>query len=190
MVTDKLYKCREWKKNVVMYGAKPNITIVKTSLIGSMLSNLLLVLGMCFFFGGINRMEQHFNVTVADTAASLLALCVGSLIIPTAFHSMLSSKFNDGFRPKRESSQVKQGMSFRGIAQIGARAAAPSRGGVNQEQLVQDLNAEKEDNEIKEPQLTIWGAIITLRFSTALVAFCSEFMVDSISNLCPGALPL
>jgi len=44
-------------------------------------------------------MEQHFNVTVANTAASLLVLCAGSLIIPTTFHSMLPSKFNDGFRP-------------------------------------------------------------------------------------------
>ena len=61
--------------------------IVQTSLIGSMLSNLLLVMGMCFFFGGFNRIEQAFNVTVAQTAASLLALAVGSLIIPTAFHS-------------------------------------------------------------------------------------------------------
>ena len=85
--------------------------------------------------------------------------------------------------PKRKSSQVKQGMSLRGIAQIGAGAAAISGGGVNQEQLVQDLNAEKEDDEIKKPQLTIWGAIITLGFSTALVAFCSEFMVDSISDV-------
>lgn len=50
-----------------------------------MLSNLLIVLGMCFFFGGINRMEQFFNVTVAQTAASLLALSVGSLLIPTGF---------------------------------------------------------------------------------------------------------
>ena len=61
------------------------VLIVQTSLIGSMLSNLLLVLGMCFFFGGINRPEQHFNITVAQTAASLLALAIGSLIIPTAF---------------------------------------------------------------------------------------------------------
>jgi Ca2+:H+ antiporter len=61
------------------------ILIVQTSLIGSMLSNLLLVLGMCFFFGGLNRSEQFFNVTVAQTAASLLALAIGSLIIPTAF---------------------------------------------------------------------------------------------------------
>lgn len=50
-----------------------------------MLSNLLLVLGMCFFFGGLSRIEQHFNVVVAQTAASLLSLAVASLIIPAAF---------------------------------------------------------------------------------------------------------
>lgn len=65
---------------------KKEVLIVQTSLIGSMLSNLLLVMGMCFFFGGVNRIEQHFNVVVAQTAASLLALAVSSLIIPTAFH--------------------------------------------------------------------------------------------------------
>lgn len=64
---------------------KNEVIIVQTSLVGSMLSNLLLVMGMCFFFGGINRLEQHFNVTVAQTAASLLALAFGCLIIPTAF---------------------------------------------------------------------------------------------------------
>jgi Ca2+:H+ antiporter len=65
--------------------AKHQIVIVQTSLIGSMLSNLLIVMGMCFFFGGLNRIEQFFNVTVAQTASSLLALSVGSLIIPTGF---------------------------------------------------------------------------------------------------------
>lgn len=64
---------------------KGEIVIVQTSLIGSMLSNLLLVMGMCFFFGGANRIEQHFNVTVAQTAASILALAVGGILIPTAF---------------------------------------------------------------------------------------------------------
>jgi Ca2+:H+ antiporter len=60
-----------------------------------MLSNLLLVMGMCFFFGGLNRVEQFFNVTVAQTASSLLALAVGSLIIPTAFHSWSNGKLSN-----------------------------------------------------------------------------------------------
>ena len=67
--------------------AQHKVDIVQESLIGSMLSNLLLVMGMCFFFGGINRVEQHFNVVVAQTASSLLALAIGSLIIPAAFEA-------------------------------------------------------------------------------------------------------
>jgi Ca2+:H+ antiporter len=77
------------------------VLIVQTSLIGSMLSNLLLVMGMCFFFGGINRLEQHFNPVVAQTAASLLSLAVGSLIIPTAFHNWSGGV---SIRPRRRMS--------------------------------------------------------------------------------------
>ncbi|TEY36330.1 hypothetical protein BOTCAL_0558g00080 [Botryotinia calthae] len=65
--------------------AKGEVLIVQTSLVGSILSNLLLVMGMCFFFGGLRREEQFFNQTVAQTAASLLALAIASVIVPTAF---------------------------------------------------------------------------------------------------------
>ncbi|KAL7806352.1 Ca2+ transporter [Trichoderma gracile] len=61
------------------------VAIVQTSLIGSILSNLLLVMGFCFFFGGLRRPEQYFNTTVAQTAASMLALAAASVIVPTVF---------------------------------------------------------------------------------------------------------
>lgn len=61
------------------------VAIVQTSLVGSILSNLLLVMGFCFFFGGLRRTEQFFNTTVAQTAASLLALAVASVIVPSVF---------------------------------------------------------------------------------------------------------
>jgi len=66
------------------------ITIVKTSLLGSILSNLLLVLGSCIFCGGIKRTEQFFNAIVAQISASLLVLVIGSLTMPTVFHSVFS----------------------------------------------------------------------------------------------------
>ena len=47
------------------------IRIVKASLIGSILENLLLILGMCFLFGGLRFREQ---VTSAQTASSLRQL--------------------------------------------------------------------------------------------------------------------
>ncbi|RFU72938.1 ca2+:h+ antiporter [Trichoderma arundinaceum] len=61
------------------------VAIVQTSLIGSILSNLLLVMGFCFFFGGLRRPEQYFNTVVAQTAASMLALAAASVIVPTVF---------------------------------------------------------------------------------------------------------
>ncbi|OAA32404.1 Sodium/calcium exchanger membrane region [Moelleriella libera RCEF 2490] len=68
------------------------IAIVQTSLIGSILSNLLLVMGFCFFFGGLRRQEQHFNHTVAQTAASLLALAAASVIVPSVFEVVAGKK--------------------------------------------------------------------------------------------------
>jgi len=44
-------------------------------------------------------MEQYFNIIVANTVASLLALSVGSRIILTTFYFILLSKFNNSFRP-------------------------------------------------------------------------------------------
>ncbi|TVY73261.1 Vacuolar calcium ion transporter [Lachnellula suecica] len=75
--------------------AQDEIVVVQTSLIGSILSNLLLVLGMCFFFGGLRRQEQFFNQTVAQTAASILALAIGSVIIPTCFDKFAVNTANN-----------------------------------------------------------------------------------------------
>ncbi|KAL8709910.1 MAG: hypothetical protein Q9220_005360 [cf. Caloplaca sp. 1 TL-2023] len=80
------------------------VDIVQESLIGSMLSNLLLVMGMCFFFGGLTRVEQHFNVTVAQTASSLLALAIASLVIPAAFEAWAA---NGGADESQEANVTK-----------------------------------------------------------------------------------
>lgn len=93
---------------------KNQVLIVQTSLIGSMLSNLLLVMGMCFFFGGINRFEQNFNMTVAQTAASLLFLSVSSLLIPTAFDQFarIGDTTVDPSNPKPHVADLSRGVSI------------------------------------------------------------------------------
>lgn len=68
------------------------IIIVKTSLLGSTLCTLLLVMGTSFFFGGINRLQQRFNLAVAEITTSIFALAIGSLVIPTAFRTWSPGK--------------------------------------------------------------------------------------------------
>jgi len=60
---------------------------------------------------------------------------------------------------------------------------APSQKVPKRKQSALASEAEEEDSEIVEPHLTIWGALITLGISTALVALCSDFMVGSISDV-------
>ncbi|KAJ9133305.1 Vacuolar calcium ion transporter [Pleurostoma richardsiae] len=70
---------------------KNEIRIVQASLLGSILANLLLILGMCFLFGGLRFREQIYNSTVTQMSACLLSLSVTSLVLPTAFHASFSS---------------------------------------------------------------------------------------------------
>ncbi|PSR80232.1 Sodium/calcium exchanger protein-domain-containing protein [Coniella lustricola] len=69
---------------------KNEIRIVQASLLGSILSNLLLILGMCFVLGGLRFREQIYNSTVTQMSACLLSLSVISLLLPTAFHASFS----------------------------------------------------------------------------------------------------
>ncbi|KAJ7227127.1 calcium/proton exchanger, partial [Mycena pura] len=64
---------------------KCQLTIVQSSLIGSILSNLLLVLGMCFFAGGIKFSEQGFGASATQLNASLLTISVIAVLLPAAF---------------------------------------------------------------------------------------------------------
>ena len=60
--------------------------VVKASLTGSIIGNILLVLGVSLFAGGMKYERQMFNQTAAGMGASLLFLAAVGLIIPALFH--------------------------------------------------------------------------------------------------------
>ncbi|KAK6362379.1 hypothetical protein TWF730_006069 [Orbilia blumenaviensis] len=221
---------------------KHEIVVVQTSLIGSILSNLLLVMGMAFFLGGINRFEQYFNTTVAQTASSLLAVSVLSLIIPSAFHWAGSStgqdekKLKEGIvglsrgtavilllvyavylffqlkshaelfniqsqkAPKRSElgrsamQHLLQQSANTGAGTIGQSAVpgqayprttvgSGSGSGPSGEAKETIVDEEDEEEEGPQPELLLVTAVILLAGSTALVAICAEFLVDSLDYL-------
>lgn len=61
------------------------VDVVKASITGSIIGNLLLVLGMAIFFGGLRRERQHFNTTAAKVSVSTLLLVITALAIPAVF---------------------------------------------------------------------------------------------------------
>ena len=62
-----------------------HVALVKASITGSIVGNLLLVLGASFFVGGLGRRAQKFHRTAATNATAMLFLAVVALIMPAVF---------------------------------------------------------------------------------------------------------
>jgi Ca2+:H+ antiporter len=63
------------------------VDLVKASIVGSILGNLLLILGLSLMAGTVKRSIVAFNRTAAGMAAAMLALAVAALVFPALFHS-------------------------------------------------------------------------------------------------------
>ena len=59
--------------------------VVKASIIGSIIGNILLVLGGAMFVGGIGRDRQYFNATAANVQSLMLFLAAAALVMPAIF---------------------------------------------------------------------------------------------------------
>lgn len=62
-----------------------HVELVKASISGSIIGNLLLVLGFSFFVGGLGRRTQKFNRTAATNTSAMLFLSVVALVMPAVF---------------------------------------------------------------------------------------------------------
>ena len=80
--------------------------VVKASLTGSIIGNLLLVFGCSAFFGGLKFRSLKFNQTAARTTITSLTLAAVALIIPSVFHHAA------GNRPVCWDRLMEQRMSF------------------------------------------------------------------------------
>ncbi|MGI8401407.1 MAG: calcium/proton exchanger [Gemmatimonadaceae bacterium] len=62
------------------------IDLVKASITGSILGNLLLVLGIALFAGGLKYKVQTFNQHLAGLSTTVLLIAVFGLVVPAMFH--------------------------------------------------------------------------------------------------------
>ncbi|GAA5907397.1 uncharacterized protein JCM6883_001191 [Sporobolomyces salmoneus] len=68
---------------------KGELNVVRSSMLGSILSNCLLVMGGAFFAGGLRFHEQGYSIRAAQLNINLLGISVVAIVVPTAFHSFL-----------------------------------------------------------------------------------------------------
>ena len=67
------------------------VPVIRAAILGSILANLLLCLGFCFFAGGLRRQEQEFDEVISEVGSGLLLMAGFGLLIPSAFFNSLNN---------------------------------------------------------------------------------------------------
>jgi Ca2+:H+ antiporter len=78
--------------NQAVHGSPRLFEMIKASLTGSIIGNLLLVLGLSALAGGIKFKTQRYNIQAANHSASLMSLAVIALFIPAIFQQGLPAR--------------------------------------------------------------------------------------------------
>ncbi len=155
--------------------SKGLINVVKASITGSIIGNVLLVLGLSILLGGTKYKEQRFNRTAARTSVISLSLAAIGLIIPTVFH-LAADRSPGGWSPL-----VEQKLSL-AIAVVLFLTYFCMLGFSlwTHKHFFQSAHAHAEQS---GRQWSRGKAITILLISTALVAVLSEFLVGTIENV-------
>ncbi|KAL8710400.1 MAG: hypothetical protein Q9220_005001 [cf. Caloplaca sp. 1 TL-2023] len=166
------------------------IRIVQASMLGSILSNILLVLGCCFLAGGIKHKEQSFNSTVASTMSSLMAVSTASLIIPATLyaamgHSKPIDTKKDNILILSHGTAVILLILYALYLFFQLKTHADLFDEESEPEAGEDGDAEggQSEGHILSP----WAAGVALVLITVMVAVCAEFLVDSIDSIVESA---
>jgi Ca2+:H+ antiporter len=141
------------------------IQIVQASLIGSILGNLLLVMGISFVWGGIHYTTQKFSSEASQVNGSLLLLALVSMVIPEMYSSSTS-----GTAIEELSHYTALLLLLLYFMQLLFQLKTHS----------QLYAAEAQHDEVVE--MSYQDSIILLLGSTLFVAFMAEILVGSISH--------
>jgi len=140
--------------------------VVQASMIGSVYSNLLFVLGSCFFFGGLRHKGQDFNQMVSTVNMGVLCVSSIAFVIPTPFSQYHGVADEEVLTMSRT---VALALIFMYI-----------------QLLIFQLKTHREyfddGDEVEKPDMSLRSAIVYLVLITILIARLSGFFVGSIAG--------
>jgi Ca2+:H+ antiporter len=153
--------------------------VVKASIVGSIIGNVLLVLGAAMVAGGFNREKQTFNRTAASAQSGMLLLALAALILPAAFQLIHGGGLPAVGEKRADFGSDLESLSF-GVALVLLASYAAG--------LIFSLRTHRrmfnpfEEDEADTHAWTVRRAVIMLAIAGALVGLMSEILVGSIQD--------
>lgn len=156
------------------------IRVVQQSLLGSILSNMLLVLGCAFFAGGLvhSKREQVFNKGAATMSSGLLLMAVMGLLFPAVLHAT---------RTELHFGKSELALSrFTSCVMLVAYTAFLVFQLKSQSNLYLPVNEESQtegnSDDEEAPEISKWESVVWLSILTAWISVLSQYLVDAIEG--------
>jgi len=156
--------------------------VVKASLTGSIIGNVLLVLGLSVLLGGLKRERQQFDRAAAAVGSTLMALAAVGLLLPAVFHFVAEEAVRGGALTKAREVVIERGLSLE-ISIVLFVSYLLS--------LVFSLRTHRhlyagQDHQASHAQPaaggTIGRAVVLLLVATAAIAWMSEILVGAVEE--------
>lgn len=148
------------------------IDVVKASITGSIIGNILLVLGASMFFGGLKHEEQKFNTTTSNTGMTMLTIAAFALIVPAAFHHAGGD------------ADLKDGMLslFISLVLMGLYFGGLFFSLKTHQHLFVPVSGSKEETDDPEASWSMKKSVTILLIATATVVGLSHFLVENVEH--------
>ena len=145
--------------------------VVKSSIAGSIIGNILLVLGASMFIGGLKHKTQNFNINVVETTSSMLLFSLIGLCVPAFFtHTINANLLNT--RYEGLSLVVAIVMFILYILSL-----------IFSFYTHKDIYATTTEEEGHESKWSLKKSIAILIIATVIIAIESEFLVGGIEDI-------
>ena len=152
-----------------------HVALVKASISGSIIGNLLLVLGVSFFVGGLGRKTQKFHRTAATNMAAMLFLAVVALVMPAVFDLSVYGTL------KARPTEIDRLSLWSAVILIGAYAGSLVYAFTSHRDLFRSAEGHKE-----KPAMAAGMAIGVLAAGTVLTTIQAEILVRTLQPALAG----
>jgi Ca2+:H+ antiporter len=153
--------------------------VVKASIVGSIIGNVLLVMGASMWVGGLGRDRQRFNATAASAQSTMLVLAIGAVMMPAVFELVEGQGL-----PSPTADRIDYDTSVENLSLITALVlmGAYVAGLIFSLRTHRDLFNPHEEIEHEHEPWSVRRSVAALAIAGAAVALMSEILVGSISE--------
>lgn len=157
------------------------VDIVKASITGTVVSNLLLVMGLSMFLGGLRFKEQEFQPVIARVNGSTMTLAVTAIVLPALVVATTSGGIN---QPEITKLSIAAAVILMIVYALTLIFSLKTHSYLYDVGVV-DLEGEAHgEGEAHKPNLPLWIGVLVI--STVAVAFESEIFVGAVEEATKG----